>query len=126
MSKLSKEKLNEIKRSKNYTSKEIALKTGIPRSTIEKIFGGFSQNPTLDVLQKIAAVLDCGLDDFIEYDIEPDSPFYKDRIVNTLMQSVYEKKELRKLVTVSKELDCEDIRLLVGIAERLCKRNRKQ
>ena len=46
MSKLSKEKLNEIKRSKNYTSKEIALKTGIPRSTIEKIFGGFSQNPT--------------------------------------------------------------------------------
>ena len=93
MSKLSKEKLNEIKQSKNYTSKEIAEKTGIPKSTVEKIFGGFSKNPTLDILLKIADILDCGLDDFIEYGKEPESPFYKDRIVKIQSQDPRQSKE---------------------------------
>ncbi len=119
MSKLSKEKLNEIKRSKNYTSQEIAQHSGIPKSTIEKIFGGFNKNPTIDILQKIADVFDCGIDDFMEYEKEPSSPFYKDRTAIQLMDYIYDKKELKKLINVSKTLNCDDINILITLAERL-------
>ena len=119
MSKLSKEKLNEIKRSKNYTSQEIAQHSGIPKSTIEKIFGGFNKNPTIDILLKIADVFDCGIDDFMEYEKEPSSPFYKDRTAIQLMDYIYDKKELKKLINVSKTLNCDDINILITLAERL-------
>ena len=119
MSKLSKEKLNKIKQSKNYTSKEIAEKTGIPKSTVEKIFGGFSKNPTLDILLKIADILDCGLDNFIEYGKEPESPFYKDRMIQELIEYIYEKKDLKNLVDIVKRLDNKDIQLITDICKRL-------
>ncbi len=119
MSKLSKEKLNEIKKSKNYTSQEIARRAGIPKSTIEKLFGGFNKNPTLDILQKIADVFDCGIDDFMEYEKEPSSPFYNDRIAMQLLECIYDKKELKKLINVSKTLSCDDINILATLAERL-------
>lgn len=119
MPRLSKEKLNELKNSKNFTAKNIAEKSGIPKSTIEKIFGGFNKNPTIDSLQKIAKVLDCGIDDFIEFDQEPSSPFYTDRIIEKLSYSLYEKPELKLLIQKAQYLSVDDINLLINLADRL-------
>lgn len=119
MPKLSKEKLNEIKQSKNYTAKYISEKTGIPKSTIEKIFGGFNKNPTFDNLRKIADVFGCGIDDFIEYESEPDSPFYTDRMIMNLVQQLYDRTDLKKLLETVQSLDTNDIKLLINIANRL-------
>lgn len=119
MPKLSKEKLNEIKQSKNFTIKNIADMTGIPQSTLSKIFGGFNKNPTIDSLQKIAKVLDCGLDDFIEYEDEPVSPFYTDRMTVKLAELLLERSELRNLISIAKSLTKEDIQILLTVASRL-------
>ncbi len=116
---LNKEKLAELKRSKNYTSNDISKKTGIPKSTIEKIFGGFNKNPTIESLQKIAKALDCGLDDFVEYEKEPASPFYADRVISKLVNSLYERPELKKLLENAKMLNSKDINLLIEISRRL-------
>lgn len=121
MPKLSKEKLNEIKESKNYTLKDIADLTGIPQSIIAKIFGGFNKNPTIVSLQKIAKALDCGLDDFIEYEQEPISPFYMDRLTMKLVEILNERKDIRQLVSEAKSLSSEDVEILISITKRFAK-----
>lgn len=121
MPKLSKERLNELKQSKNYTFKDIANKTGIPQSTIAKIFGGFNTNPTIDNLKKIAKTLDCGIDDFLEYENQPSAVFYTDRISAKISQNLQEKPQLKPLFDLVKNLDEADIELLTAIAKRLKK-----
>lgn len=119
MQKLSKDRLNELKRSRNLTAKAIAQKTGIPKSTVEKIFGGFNKNPTIENLQKIANVLDCSIDDFLEYETDELSPFFMDKVVVKYAQYLYEKPQARKLIDEVKKLDDADIELLISIAARL-------
>lgn len=119
MPKLCKEKLNELKRSKNYTAAEIAKRTGLPKSTIDKIFGGFNKNPTLDSMRKIAEVLDCGIDDFLVYENEPSSPFYVDRVATKMSASFSENPNLKLLFEISKKLPQDDIDLLISVAKRL-------
>lgn len=121
MPNLSKSRLNELKQSKNYTCKDIALKTGIPKSTVEKIFGGFNKNPTIDNLQKIAHVLDCSIDDFFEFENDIVLPFYLDKLVAKLSQYLYDKPQLKKLVDVSKDLEVDDLNLLIQIAQKFTK-----
>ena len=121
MAQLSKEKLNELKQSKNYTIKIISEKTGIPKSTLSKIFGGFNKNPTIDSLQKIAKALDCGLDDFVKYEEEPISPFYTDRMVSKLIEIIYSRQELKELIEEAKLLTKEDVQILISMARRFSK-----
>ena len=118
MPQLSKEKLNELKQRNNYTIKIIAEKTGIPKSTLAKIFGGFNKNPTIDSLQKIAKALDCGLDDFIEYEEEPVSPDYTDRMVIKLAELVSERQEIKQLIEEAKLLTKDDVQILISMAKR--------
>ena len=90
MPKFSLEKLNEIKNSQYLTFKDIAESTGIPYSTVSKIFGGFNPNPSIESLLKIAEALECGIDDFIEYEKNPKSPYYSDRQIDKIAQEIYE------------------------------------
>lgn len=119
MPKFSIEKLNEIRNSRGYTLKELAELTQIPHSTISKIFAGFNKNPSIDSLQKIANVLECGIDDFLNYDVEPKSPYYADRQTNKIAQEIYENKDLRILFDASKNLSPEDIQAIIEIAKRI-------
>jgi len=121
MPKFSKEKLKELKSSKNYTIQDISCRTGIPKSTVEKIFGGFNKNPTIDSLQKLAQLFECGIDDFFDYDKEPSSVFTRDRIISKLITYLYEKEELKNLIDKAKDLSVEDINILSSLAERLQK-----
>lgn len=119
MPKFSIDKLNELKNAKKYTLKFISIESGIPQSTISKIFGGFNKNPTIDALQKIAKVLGCGVDDFIEYEEEPKSPYYLDRKTGQMAQEIYENPNLRILFDASKNLSPEDINAIVEVAKRI-------
>ena len=102
---LSKEKLNLHKNKKNFTNLEISKLTNIPISNIDKIFSGLNQNPTLNTIQKIASVLDCSIDDFIDYKKLPVSPVYID-------------DKTKKLVEEIKNLDEESIELLIKISKK--------
>lgn len=119
MHKLSKDRLNEIKQSKNYTIKDISEKTGIPQSTISKIFGGFNKNPTIDNLQKIAKVFDCSIDDFLIYDELPNALIHTDRIALKFSQDLQNKPILKILFDYARELADTDLELLVNLAKRL-------
>lgn len=56
--------INIKKTEKGITNADIAERTGISISTIDKITSGKKQNPTLDTLQAIADVIGCTIDDF--------------------------------------------------------------
>ena len=55
--------LKELKKNKGMTSKQIADKTNLPERTVVRIFSGETDNPYVDTLRRIVAVLDGSLDD---------------------------------------------------------------
>lgn len=73
------EKIEEYKRRLGMTTAELALKSGVPKGTLDKILSGVTKDPKLETLKAIARVLGCTLDDF---DDEPKKhtiePSYED------------------------------------------------
>ena len=55
--------LKELKKVKGMSSKQIAEKTNLPERTVARIFSGDTDNPYVDTLRRIVAVLDGSLDD---------------------------------------------------------------
>ena len=55
--------LKELKAKKGMSSKQIAEKTNLPERTVSRIFSGDTDNPYVDTLRRIVAVLDGSLDD---------------------------------------------------------------
>ena len=122
MATLSKEKLDYYKSKKHLTNLQIASLTGIPISNIDKIFSGFNQNPTFITLQKISNILECTLDDLINYDDnEYLQNYYEEKQVAKLAQEILSNKQLKELHNISKELSQNDISLMLNIAKRFQK-----
>lgn len=119
MDNLNIDKLNEIRKLKGYTLKELAKLTQIPHSTISKIFAGFNKNPSLSSLKKIARVLECCVDDFINHEIETNSAYYKDKQIYKISQEIYKNEKLKILLDVSKDLSQDDIQAVIEIAKRI-------
>ena len=63
--------------------------------------------------------LDCGIDDFLEYENEPASPFYVDRVVNKISLSFSENPKLKLLFDISKKLNSDDVEMLISFAKRM-------
>lgn len=55
--------LKELKKEKGMSSKQIAELTNLPERTVVRIFSGDTDNPYVDTLRRIVAVLDGSLDD---------------------------------------------------------------
>lgn len=121
MARLSTEKMQEIRKSKNYTYEKIAQITGISRSTIEKIFSGNNSNPTISYIQAIAQALECAVDDFFDYEDNVVSPYYLDRKTGKLAQEIFENPELKILLDASKELEVSDLNAVIEIVKRMKK-----
>lgn len=56
--------INILKKEQKLTNAQIAERSGIALSTLDKITSGVNKNPKLDTLQAICSVLGCTLDDF--------------------------------------------------------------
>lgn len=119
MNSLSKEKLTYYKQKKSLTNKAISELSGLPISTIDKLFSGLTNNPTLDTLKKIADVLDCGIDDFINYDAQPLEGGYFDRQTAKIAKSIQGNQELKELLDITADLSKEDLKLIKIIAKRM-------
>lgn len=115
---LSKGKLEFFKFRKKYTNQKISALTGIPISSIDKIFSGNNKNPTIETISKIAEALDCSIDDFIENDKEI-SPFYSDREIAKSVQEIYNKPLLKTLYESARELADDDLTAINHIVEKL-------
>ena len=57
------DKLKELKREKDVSSKQIAEGTHLPERTVSRIFSGDTDNPYVDTLYRIVAFLGGSLDD---------------------------------------------------------------
>lgn len=121
MAKLSTEKMQEIRNSLGLTYDDVAEKTGISKSTITKLFGGFQINPSIDSIVKIAEVLQCEVDDFIERETEPSSPYYLDRKTAELAQNLADRPELNAVLRAARDLPPEDIKFVTEFIEKLKK-----
>ena len=55
--------LKEMKKEKGMSSKQIAEATNLPERTVVRIFSGDTDNPYMDTLRRIVAVLGGSLDD---------------------------------------------------------------
>ena len=55
--------LKELKKKSGMSSKQIADATNLPERTVARIFSGDTDNPYMDTLRRIVAVLDGSLDD---------------------------------------------------------------
>lgn len=119
MTNLSIEKMQEIRKTCGLTYEQLAQNTGISRSTIEKIFGGFNKNPTLSYLKKIAESLNCSVEDFFEWESEPTSPYYLDRKTAELAQEIHDNPEYRMLLDASRYLKPDDLKAVIDIANRI-------
>lgn len=60
------QKINERKKDKKLTNKQISELSGIPLGTLDKITSGITTDPKIQTLKAIANVLDCSLNDFYE------------------------------------------------------------
>lgn len=57
--------LKELKKAKGMSVKQIAEQTKLPERTINRIFSGDTDNPYVDTLHRIVAVLGGSLDDIL-------------------------------------------------------------
>lgn len=119
MNTLSREKLIYFKNKKNLTNKAISELSELPISTIDKLFSGLTNNPTLDTLKKIADVLECGIDDFINYDAEPLEGGYFDRQTAKIAKAIQGNKELKDLLDITADLSKEDLKLIQKVVRRM-------
>lgn len=114
MAEFSVENMQEIRKAKGLTYEALADLTGIPKSTITKVFGGFQTNPGASFLAKIATALDCGIDDFFIWEKEPASPFSSDRKMQKSMEMIYENPELKNLLSAAKSLSPDAVNSLAN------------
>lgn len=61
--------LDEIMYQKNVSVRQLALMSGIPRSTINDIMNGRT-SPRLDTLENLARALNCQITDLFDSDIK--------------------------------------------------------
>lgn len=67
------ENLRALKADSNMSMREIAIKSGIPEPTLEKIFSGATKNPGVNTIQSLVHALGYTLND-----IDPGSKKYTD------------------------------------------------
>lgn len=116
MPELSIEKMKEILKAKNMTYDTLAEKTGMSKSSIAKIFGGFNENPTMKFLKSIANALECSMDDFFEWEEEPTSPYYLDRKTAKIAQEIFSNPEYRSLFDTLNDLTHAQIQAVISVA----------
>ena len=58
--------IKKYRKAKGWTQQELATKASIPLSILAKIEQGFSTNPTIQTVMKIAEALDITLNDIVE------------------------------------------------------------
>lgn len=64
------EKINDYKKIRNLTNKDISDITGISISSLDKITSGSNTNPKLETVKSICSALDCKLSDLLDDDIQ--------------------------------------------------------
>ena len=63
------ENINILKKGTGKTNHEISELSGIPKSTVDKVFSGHSPNPNLDTIRSILHAMGCNLNTLFSIDV---------------------------------------------------------
>ena len=66
--------IDRIRRERGFSIEELAMRAGIPISTLSKINAGITKDPKLETVKAIARALECSLDDFNDADALQKNP----------------------------------------------------
>lgn len=117
MSKFSVQKLNTKKKIKCLTNRKISELSGIPLVTIDKLFSGANTNPTVQILQKIATVLQCTMDDLMDYEGSPMQEYYQNQEISKLALEIHNNDKLRILMTETRNLNETALNTMIELAK---------
>lgn len=117
MSKFSVQKLNTKKKIKCLTNRKISELSGIPLVTIDKLFSGANTNPTVQILQKIATVLQCTMDDLMDYEGSPMQEYYQNQEISKLALEIHNNDKLRILMTETRNLNETTLNTMIELAK---------
>lgn len=93
--------LKELRKDKGMSIKHIAEETNLPERTVARIFSGDTDNPYVDTLRRIVAVLDGSLDDL----------FAESKIVVANTDLIALQAEYDKLANDASVLQAENVML---------------
>lgn len=119
MSKFSVQKINTKKKEKCLTNRKISELSGIPLVTIDKLFSGANTNPTVQILQKIATVLQCTMDDLMDYEGSPMQEYYQNQEISKLAKEIHDNENLRLLLSETKDLNETALNAIIELAKLL-------
>ena len=120
MIKLSKEKLNKFKNLNGYTNKDIAELTGLQVCTVDRVFSGANNNPTLETLKALSELFKCSVDDFIDYDDNQIvEPYLLDKDSAEIATTITSNSKIKTLYEIAKKLSPDDLNFVIDFAKRL-------
>ncbi len=108
-----------------YTLKDVADKVGVSEGTVSRWESGEIANMRRDKIAMLADVLQLspltimGLEDFSTVQADGQSGWYLNPETARLAQEAFDNPNLRMLMDSSRNLAPEDLKILIGMAERL-------
>lgn len=108
------ESLRALKAKSNMSMREIAIKSGIPEPTLEKIFSGATKSPGVNTIQSLVHALGYTLDDIDSGSNKKNAPFYSNEAQKLAADydnlDAYGKKAVRAVTDVEKSRCAEAAR----------------
>ena len=112
------ERLNKYMEEHGYNKAEIARLSGIPYTTIDGLFKKGDENTKLSTLKKLAKLIGCTLDELTDSTTIINS-YYTNPETALLVQQIHDDPNLRILLDASKDLEPEDIKVVVDLVKRM-------
>lgn len=112
------ERLTQYMEEHGYNKAEIARLSGIPYTTIDGLFKKGDENTKLSTLKKLAKLIGCTLDELTDNDAFQPS-YYTNPETAILAQQIHDDPNLRILLDASKDLEPEDIKVVVDLVKRM-------
>lgn len=99
-------RIQQLRKKKNYSLTELSERAGVAKSYLSSIERGLQQNPSIQFLEKIGAVLGITVEEFLQPEqrkAEFDSPDQEwNELVKEAMRSGISKREFRDFLEYNK------------------------
>lgn len=107
--------INQRKKLKKMTNEELAVLSGVPKGTIDKITSGATKDPKLETLKALARVLGCSLSDFDD-PREPDDQASADQaVLQNRVRILTEYFQQMNLIQPGGDLSDQDLEFFKGL-----------
>lgn len=107
-----------------YSYQDLADKTGMSKSTLQRYEAGAIKNIPLDKVKDLARGLSVTPEWLMGWD-SPKTTYYLDPEAAEIAQEVYERPELKLLFDASRNVSAEDLAFVVGMIDRMKKNEGK-